>query len=703
MSVLTGTTQRLAFDLTRRDPVVDASTGEEIRLWQAGRTLFQCGLFKDEPGEDSIVDDISDLVSATLIVRRTNAQGTALINKTITSFSLPTFEEWDEEDGQHFTIPLTETETNQVLPQNGTLKVYYVVQVTTTSGSYVAGQGYGEIVNVGLSAGLPSVPTPDPYVFTGAVTMGSLTVTGTIVAAGGITGVIAASGISVLDFVDVRWHGVDVTGATDSTAELNAARAAARDEGAYLWLPLNAIIKVSSTLAITEEETWIGDGKEGAVTSGTKILWAGVSGGTILTITSVERGVHLEGITFNGGGLAATCVVIDSSSFGTYRNLKIDGFTTGEGLWIKAAHDVSKFNQFTGLIIDGTGNGSSCLRLGQSTDNDDPNQNTFIATHLTTSGVRVCIRLGNCDYNTFNDTICYHSGPGVNSASVWINSDDHPANTRPNGNVFNRITLNSTAGKGWLQDASSTSLLSPNTVIMYGRSNGEALPEFSGANPATLIVQDEYGNYTLNTMLCRGPVTIGTPIDNIGVAQPSLTVYGQSFIKQRALTDVTGISILGSNYNVNSDSFGFSLGGTTATGTIASIAKAGMGRFQAQNLTSLMFDSNNDISFYFAPSGVERVRISSSGLNIGNGNANLSKFFSANITWNIPSTVTGGFQTSDFTVTGMSATDLVFPISYYGIIVVECFTNVARLVYYNTTGSTQDPPSTSLTLNIFKK
>lgn len=181
MSALSGTVQRLALDLASQEDQVSSITGKPVKIWQAGETLFQCGLFDGGVDAAGIVTTVGNLVTANLIIRRRNAHGPVLLSKTISSFQVPTWTQWENEDLEHFVFDLSATDTNQIVPTNGVLSIYYVIKVNTTTGSYVAGQGYGEIVNVGLSAGLPTAPPTGPFVFNGLLTVAQLTVTGTAI------------------------------------------------------------------------------------------------------------------------------------------------------------------------------------------------------------------------------------------------------------------------------------------------------------------------------------------------------------------------------------------------------------------------------------------------------------------------------------------------------------------------------------------
>lgn len=606
MSALTGTTQRLAFDLTRRDDVVDSSTGEEIRLWQAGRTLFQCGLFRDDPSEESIVDDMSDFVSATLIVRRKDANGTALINKTVTSFAVPTFEEWDEESGQHFTIPLTETETNQTLPHNGTLRVYYIVQVTTTSGSYVAGQGYGEIVNVGLSAGAPTPPVADPYIFNGAVTMGSLTVTGTIIAAGGITGNIASSGIQFLDYEDGTWHGIDFTGVTNSTAELNAALDAAKDSGRDLYLP-DGVIAVSSEIVI-DASVRIRGNRQGhydptfAVAGGTTIKWIGVSGGTMVSVTNVGPiGQGISNILLDCNNLASFGLVLDGTTAGSYENLAITRFTgDGAGLHLKANTTFTNSrNSFKNLTLVSGNDDGCCLWLsGDLSSTGNSCWNSFDNSLIIHGGSRDGIWLGFCDNLRFIGTEIYRDrGAPATGAGVRVLPTEHT--NFPSGNIFFGL---SAGDGGWVQPNTTPLDQIPAIIYGYQKDNGEPEPDLNGTN---LFWIDNGGTVHANRLYLQADLNVaGGGTNPIGIYARSTNATFSSIIGCLASDYFSGPSATGTFMQQF---------GNSASGTTFGLSNAGLGAVFFQNVTAGFLGTNNNTPMQIASGTAASITLGIAG------------------------------------------------------------------------------------------
>lgn len=157
---------RVALNQSSDDSVKDKWSEEPIVFWQGGTAKLQCGLFKDDPSADTIVNDFTNVVSAILYIRANSPRGTVLVSKTVLANGIDstlTYTNWLNDSASHFTFSLTEADTNQAVSASGTLPIYWVVKITTTTNTYVAGFGYGRIVDVGIQ----SLATPTSSGFTG--------------------------------------------------------------------------------------------------------------------------------------------------------------------------------------------------------------------------------------------------------------------------------------------------------------------------------------------------------------------------------------------------------------------------------------------------------------------------------------------------------------------------------------------------------
>lgn len=168
-TTLEGTIQRLALNQSSRIGVLDYLSSDNVRLWQGATAQLQCALFRGTPSAATLVDDVSNLVSVELIARKVNSGGAVLFSKTILAAAVDltvTYSDWIAGLDEHFSFELTSVETNQTLPNSGHLPIYFSIKVTTSTHTYLAGFGYGEIVNVGITGLGPPVASPFIAVYT---------------------------------------------------------------------------------------------------------------------------------------------------------------------------------------------------------------------------------------------------------------------------------------------------------------------------------------------------------------------------------------------------------------------------------------------------------------------------------------------------------------------------------------------------------
>lgn len=149
MPTLPSTLRRLTLNQSARSPVLEDLSGEKLTLWQGLAARIEVALFSDTPSADTLVD-ISNIDSVDLIVRKQNANGAILFTQEVTSLTETSYAVWLAEEGQHLAFELTEIDTTQIVPASGRLQIYFVVTATTTDNvPYIAGFGYGEIVDAG--------------------------------------------------------------------------------------------------------------------------------------------------------------------------------------------------------------------------------------------------------------------------------------------------------------------------------------------------------------------------------------------------------------------------------------------------------------------------------------------------------------------------------------------------------------------------
>jgi hypothetical protein len=155
----------LALNAASRERIVDRRTGQPVVLWRGNGVTFRCAAFVGDPTNSAnLVTDWSDAVSATLVVREDGPTGTVLITKTVPVANFNTaliFSEWTDGSG-HFDFVLTGAETNQTMSSDGTLPIYWAVELATTDPDPITiGTGIGTIREDGI--GNPGTPTTPDY------------------------------------------------------------------------------------------------------------------------------------------------------------------------------------------------------------------------------------------------------------------------------------------------------------------------------------------------------------------------------------------------------------------------------------------------------------------------------------------------------------------------------------------------------------
>lgn len=161
--------------------------------------------------------------------------------------------------------------------------------------------------------------------------------TATIISLAALPDVQAITGLNVADY------GAKGDGTANDAAAIQAAHDALPASGGAIVLPV-ATYKVTSTLTITKPIRLIGAGGVsahydpmtivqdggGAASVGTKIVWAGAAGADVIDCRNV-RGLSIENLIIDGGGLARHCVVWDRIRHSTMRNVVLCGSANNSG------------------------------------------------------------------------------------------------------------------------------------------------------------------------------------------------------------------------------------------------------------------------------------------------------------------------------------------------------------------------------------
>lgn len=150
---------------------MDDISGEQVQLFKGVPGLLQCALFNGSPASGTFVNDVTNVNSLDLYVRVGGPNGAVLCHKNLAHGSIiaSSYAAWAAGTGQQFTFTLSETDTNQTIPSDGSLQIYFNITVTTDTDIYVATFGYGQLVDAGLTNLGPPVASPYQTVYTDIV------------------------------------------------------------------------------------------------------------------------------------------------------------------------------------------------------------------------------------------------------------------------------------------------------------------------------------------------------------------------------------------------------------------------------------------------------------------------------------------------------------------------------------------------------
>lgn len=306
---LEGTYHRLELIQSSRSVKDTVSPDGVLRIFKGLTARIDCALFLGPDAEDdTMVSSTDNLVSARFTVRKKDVYGTALIDKTITSFGNVSFANWANLTASQFSFDLSEIDTNQSLPSSIPLPVYYAVTLSSASRTFIAGSGTGEIVE----SGVVGVSTPLPATLPSTTVGGNLVINGTFASTGPVTApsIHAAVYDTGGQVFNVKAFGAIGDGDADDLAAFEATVAALPATGGTMFIPVG-------TYRFTAP--WIIDGSqktisiEGAGRRSTIIV--GDHAGTVIQLgvpnelQYVGKISHL-GVTRDNGG------VIPSGSIG---------------------------------------------------------------------------------------------------------------------------------------------------------------------------------------------------------------------------------------------------------------------------------------------------------------------------------------------------------------------------------------------------
>lgn len=334
-------------------------------------------------------------------------------------------------------------------------------------------------------------------------------------------------------FINLKDKGVDMTGATDSTAAIQAVVDSLATTGGGIYSGTGTPL-ISDTIKVANDNIYIvGDG-EGTVQGGIATLRASAASRWIwdssapakpmVEFTSVEGEVPKSGggfarIMLDCNSTASAALVISSWRKGYFGNLHIYA-PTSQGIHIRAfagtltsepydsqqnhlnnieIHSKNAANAYIGLLMTG-GEGDGGANAGNSSFNYITN--CFIKSELGTA-----IRLENTDNNYFYQV---HGGGSASFFSLVLETNEGTT-----GNArYNQFHGCELTGKGVNAKAAQAGGLSSFRNAFFGlsKSNGAPKPTVGTGNGGSLdatIIIDGNEDFTF-TPTVAGSSTVGT-------------------------------------------------------------------------------------------------------------------------------------------------------------------------------------------------
>ena len=172
---LRGKSFYLALNQASSNGLLDAYTSQPFTLPRGNAARFICALFNGDPKNSaSYIDDLGNIVSATLCLRKSSASGDLLFQHTLAAaeFDNPacTYAAWAARSDRQFSFLLPSSATNWPLDWMPAGSVYFAVQIITTGeGPITVATGKMTVVEEGIGGGDDTVIDHPTYMTTDEV------------------------------------------------------------------------------------------------------------------------------------------------------------------------------------------------------------------------------------------------------------------------------------------------------------------------------------------------------------------------------------------------------------------------------------------------------------------------------------------------------------------------------------------------------
>ncbi len=306
--------------------------------------------------------------------------------------------------------------------------------------------------------------------------------------------------------VNIKSLGAKVDGVTDDYSVINAARnyfQRKHPSGGVVNLGLGVIAIGTEFINSTEGLMIRGEGKGdytnsksgSRATAATRLLWVGLAGETMITLTSDpdntgtqtrKNGGGVVGVCLDGGEVAGQCIDVLSwgsanidivTCYATIIHWKFDTLTNGT-----AGSSADTQSNTVSIVSHDVNSGSQPTTQGILHGDTSANTslNHFVNLILTPESTSIALELGGCDGNTFDFIRAGTRATAIGQGGkIILHADDTMTTVPSRGDNCRHNNISFVqAAKGLLSKAtvSGSSSAVENTIIEYSGGNGSPIP-----------------------------------------------------------------------------------------------------------------------------------------------------------------------------------------------------------------------------------